>query len=320
VIGLGVQTWGTDVAALRRYWQAADELGYARVTYGDGLWAFTHDGWTMLGALAALTRRCRVGPAVTYAFDPAAHHPSWLAKRAVAADHLSCGRLDLRLGVGAEDAGTARAWRAHGIEYPAPAERIARLDESVAVLRALWRGDRPDRAGLAGARIEPAPVQRPGPPIWIAAMGPRALGLVARRADGWEASYVTPAAFGERWRHLRRRLTAEGRAADALGRSVELDVALAPSAADAATLAAAFRAARGIATDHPVSGTLLAGGPDAIAARLAEYAEAGATDVMLGFTDFPSTRMLEAFAREVAPRLDALSRRRPPPSATPPAA
>jgi alkanesulfonate monooxygenase SsuD/methylene tetrahydromethanopterin reductase-like flavin-dependent oxidoreductase (luciferase family) len=64
-LALGVQTWGTDVAALRRYWAAADGLGYARVTYGDGLWGFTHDGWSMLAALALTTGRARVGPAVT---------------------------------------------------------------------------------------------------------------------------------------------------------------------------------------------------------------------------------------------------------------
>ena len=84
MIAVGVQTWGTDVAALRRYWAAADALGYARVTYGDGLWDFTHDGWTLLAALALQTRTCRIGPAVTYAFAAAAHHRSWLAKRAVA--------------------------------------------------------------------------------------------------------------------------------------------------------------------------------------------------------------------------------------------
>lgn len=37
VIALGVQTWGTDLRALRRFWQAADDLGYARIVYGDGL-------------------------------------------------------------------------------------------------------------------------------------------------------------------------------------------------------------------------------------------------------------------------------------------
>jgi alkanesulfonate monooxygenase SsuD/methylene tetrahydromethanopterin reductase-like flavin-dependent oxidoreductase (luciferase family) len=313
VIALGVQTWGTDVAALEGYWRAADELGYARVTYGDGLWSFTHDGWSMLGALAVLTHHARIGPAVTYAFGPGSHHPSWLAKRAVAVDHLSGGRLDLRLGVGAEDEATAAHWRSHGVCYPAAAERVARLEESVAIVRALWTGDPVSHLGptvtLSEARIGPAPIQRPGPPVWIAAMRPLALGLVARRADGWEASYVTPRAFGDAWRELRRRLADEGRVPDALARSVELDVSLAAPDGDAAALVAEFCLARGIDPSHPLAATLLAGGPDAVAARLAEYADAGATDVMLGFTDFPSTRMLEAFAREVRPRLEALSRR-----------
>ena len=308
MIRFGVQTWGTDVAALMGYWTAAERLGYARVTYGDGLWSFTHDGWTMLGALAAATTRVRIGPAVTYAFDPAAHHPSWLAKRAVTVDHLSGGRLDLRFGIGAEDRATAEAWRAHGIAYPRAGERIARLDESVDVLRALWRGETVSRAGLSRARIEPAPIQRPGPPVWIAAMGPRALALVARQADGWEASYVTPEGFGERWRELQRRLAEAGRAPSSLARSVELDVALATSEDDAARMRDRFCAARGIDRDHPLAATVLAGDPETIAVRIAEYAAAGATDLMLGFADFPSTLMLEAFAREVRPRLEDLSR------------
>ena len=193
MLAIGVQTWGTDVAALRSYWRAADELGYAAITYGDGLGTFTHDGWTMLGALAEVTRQARIGPAVTYAFGPSSHHPSWLAKRAVTVDHLSAGRLDLRLAVGAADPGTAEAWAAHGIRYPPPRERIETLEETIRVMRGLWRVDRSlDHRGpryeLREARLGAAPVQPGGPPVWIAAMGPRALALTARCADGWEAS------------------------------------------------------------------------------------------------------------------------------------
>jgi alkanesulfonate monooxygenase SsuD/methylene tetrahydromethanopterin reductase-like flavin-dependent oxidoreductase (luciferase family) len=314
VIALGVQTWGTDIGALRRYWSAADRLGYARVTYGDGLWSFTHNGWTMLAALAAVTRRVRIGPAVTCAFDPSSHHPSWLAKRAVAVDQLSGGRLDLRLGVGATDAATAAAWASHGIPYPSPARRIARLEEAVEIVRALWRGVPVTRAGsavtLSGARLGPRPAQRPGPPVWIAAMGPRARALAARRADGWEASYVTPDEFAALWADVGRRLTAAGRAPSTLRRSVEIDVALTRSAAGAARAVAAFCAARAIERGHPLAATVLAGGPDAVAGRIVEYARAGATDLMLGFTDFPSTRMLEAFAADVRPRIAALAGRR----------
>lgn len=43
VISVGVHTWRPDVVALRRYWQMADDLEYARITYGDRLW-----GWLPL--------------------------------------------------------------------------------------------------------------------------------------------------------------------------------------------------------------------------------------------------------------------------------
>jgi hypothetical protein len=117
MLAIGVQTWGTDVRALERYWRAADELGYARITYGDGLGAWTHDGFTMLGALAVTTRRARIGPAVTYGFDASSHHPSWLAKSSRARAHRALRRRlggvvrvsrRLRRAVGAAVGGPAR--------------------------------------------------------------------------------------------------------------------------------------------------------------------------------------------------------------------
>ena len=303
VIGVGVQTWGTDVVALQRYWRAADELGYARITYGDGLFRFTHDGFTMLGALACVTRRARLGPAVTYCFDPSSHHPSWLAKRAVTVDHLSGGRLDLRLAVGAADGATAAAWRTHAIPYPDASTRLALVAETIEILERLWTGDAVDHTGrfytLRGARLEPPPVQKPGPPIWLAAMGPAALDLAGRRAAGWEASYLTPAAFGARWDRVRTALEAAGRPRWDYRRSVELDVVLGLTASNADTALRQFCAARGIAPTDALLATALAGTADAVRARVAEYATAGVTDLMLGFADFPATGMLELFAERV---------------------
>ena len=303
MLALGVQTWSTDVAAVGRFWRAADDLGYARITYGDGLWDFTHDGWTMLGALAGATRRARVGPAVTYAFAPAAHHPSWLAKRAVTVDHLSHGRLDLRLGIGAEDASTRAAWTRHGIRYPPAAVRIAAVEEAVTIVRALWRGECMAHTGrtfsLQGARLAPPPVQQPGPPIWIAAMRPRALALAARCADGWEASYLTPRAFAALSARVDRLLEATGRPRDCLRRSVEVDVAVVASSAERETWVGRFAAERGRPAGDALLDTALIGDADTIVARIAEFAAAGATDLMLGFMDFPATTMLERLARAV---------------------
>src|SRR5262245_16868902 len=163
----------------------------------------------MLGALAAQTRRVCIGPAVTYAVYPSSHHPSWLAKRATTVDHLSNGRLDLRLGIGAEDNATREVWQSHGIRYPPRAERVAGVAEAVDMIRALWQGGPVDRRGgfgdLSSALGGPPPVQRPGPPVWIAAMSVRALAMVARQADGWEARRREPAPARRRCGRRRRR-------------------------------------------------------------------------------------------------------------------
>jgi len=303
VIALGVQTWGTDLAALRRFWRAADDLGYARIVYGDGLWNFTHDGWTMLAALAQCTRRARIGSAVTYGHDPSSHHPSWLAKRAVAVDHLSGGRFDLRLGVGAEDMATAAVWRSHGIPYPSARERVERLDETAGLVRRLLSGETVTCAGryyqLREARIDPRPVQQPAPPLWIAAMSPGALQVTARHADGWEASYLAPADFRARWERLASALERAGRPAKNVARSVEVDVALTDSDGEAATALAVFLGDRGLGPNHPLRRTALVGDAPSIAQGIAAYAAEGATDLTLAFSDFPATRMLERLAREV---------------------
>jgi alkanesulfonate monooxygenase SsuD/methylene tetrahydromethanopterin reductase-like flavin-dependent oxidoreductase (luciferase family) len=307
VIAIGVQTWGTDVAALRRYWAAADALGYARVTYGDGLWDFTHDGWTLLAALALETRRCRIGPAVTYAFDAAAHHVSWLAKRAVAIDHLSQGRLDVRLAVGAEAPGVAKAWGRHGIAYPGARERLARLETAIDALRRLWAGESVSvpALGLCDAVLAPSPVQRPGPPVWVAAMRPRALALAARCGDGWEASFLAPAAFADASTRIDAALAVAGRPRDALRRSLEVDAAMADTPAEAVAAIEQFCRRRGIAREHPLLQGTLAGNVDAVIAHVLAYRKAGATDLMIGFADFPDTTMLERFAARVLPALSA---------------
>src|SRR5262249_1796637 len=247
------------------------------------------------------------GPAVTCASAAASHHPSWPAKRGGAAAPLAEGRLDLRLGAGAEDDAAAGGCASFGIRTPPAGHRIETLEETIQVIRGLWQTDtsfdhRGRRYALTDARLGPKPIQHPGPPIWIAAMGPRALAVTARHADGWEASYVTPEGFALRWQHLSEQLRAEGRSANAFRRSVELDAIVTKTGESLGPRLARFCADRTIATDHPLLETVLAGDGDAIARRIADYESAGATDLMLGFADFPGTGMLESFAAGVLAR------------------
>jgi alkanesulfonate monooxygenase SsuD/methylene tetrahydromethanopterin reductase-like flavin-dependent oxidoreductase (luciferase family) len=57
----------------------------------------------------------------------------------VAVEHLSRGRSDLRLAVGAEDQAAARSWAAHGVPYPAAAARVEALEETVRIVRGRWQ-------------------------------------------------------------------------------------------------------------------------------------------------------------------------------------
>ncbi len=295
-----VQTWGTDVRALRCYWRAAERLGYHGIVYGDGLWPWTHDGWTMLGALATLTRRVRIGPAATYLHGDAYRHPALLAKAATAVDALSGGRLDLRLGVGAGDPETAAWWGRFDVPYGGPGERIQRLADGIRSLRALWGVDTRDHAeagpGPAGARLLPRPVQRPHPPLWVAAMRPRMLRLAAELADGWEASYLTAEEFAAKGRAMEAACRRAGRDPGSLARSLEVDVVTGRDRTDVERAARAFCRARGIRLEDPLIRTVLMGTPAALRDQAVGLGAAGASHLTLSFADFPRQAMLRLAA------------------------
>jgi alkanesulfonate monooxygenase SsuD/methylene tetrahydromethanopterin reductase-like flavin-dependent oxidoreductase (luciferase family) len=181
---------------------------------------------------------------------------------------------------------------------------LSRLEATIDALRRFWAGESvtSPELGLRDARVAPPPMQHSGPPVWVAAMGPRAIALAARCADGWEASFLAPAAFADAVAHVDAACRAAGRARG-LGRSVELDVALADTQAATAAAIDAFAQRRGLARDHPLLDAALIGDAEAVIAQALAYGAAGATDLMLGFADFPDTTMLERFARRVLPAL-----------------
>jgi F420-dependent oxidoreductase-like protein len=175
----------------REAWRAADMAGF------DHLWLFDHllpihqelseqihDGWTLLGAMAAVTKRARIGLNVT---GNLYRHPGLLAKIAVTVDHLSGGRLEMGLGAGWNEP----EFRMYGMAFPkSPLERVDRLEEATRVLKLLWTKPRSTFQGryyqLADAVAEPKPVQKPHPPIWIGGNGPkRTLRIAAEHADVW---------------------------------------------------------------------------------------------------------------------------------------
>jgi alkanesulfonate monooxygenase SsuD/methylene tetrahydromethanopterin reductase-like flavin-dependent oxidoreductase (luciferase family) len=168
-----------DWPALREFASAAEELGF------DAFWSSDHPVlspgcWTTLAALAATTRRIRLGSLVA-CIDYL--HPVVLARTALDIDQISGGRLVLGLGIGDFEHEYAQM----SIPWRSTKERQATLGALVELLRYLW-GDQPKAPtallGIDAPPLRPGPSQRPRIPILIAGGGERiTLRQVAQYAD-----------------------------------------------------------------------------------------------------------------------------------------
>jgi probable F420-dependent oxidoreductase len=171
----------------------AEELGYA------SLWTFqrvlspvdaswgeqyrsVHDPLTTMAYLAGVTSRIRIGVAVV---NLPFYAPVVLAKQLSTIDILCHGRLDVGLGIGWSD----EEYAGVGVSKRGQARRA---DEFIGLLRTLWTDEVVSHDGefyhVPPTRMDPKPVQRPGPPILLGGGAPTALRRAGRLADGWISS------------------------------------------------------------------------------------------------------------------------------------
>jgi alkanesulfonate monooxygenase SsuD/methylene tetrahydromethanopterin reductase-like flavin-dependent oxidoreductase (luciferase family) len=162
---------GCDRAALLAWCRGIDAGPFASLAAGERVAFPNLDVGVALAAAAATTERVRI---VSTLFVGPLHPPALLAKRAASLDVLSGGRFVLGLGVGGRD----EDYRVAGVTSE---RRHARLDALAAELRRAWRGE---ATAPGAAPIGPAPFAAAGPPLWVAAAGPKPLARAARWADG----------------------------------------------------------------------------------------------------------------------------------------
>jgi len=187
-IGVALHAIAVDFAWFRASALRLEAAGYA------GVWCWDHfvsrgrrsdpvlECWTTLTALAASSERLTVGPFVLNVMN---RHPAVVARMAATLQEASAGRLILGMGIG----GHAAEHEAYGIPFPAVGERVARLEEAVGVIRALWTGGPVSREGryyaLRDAYAYPRP--DPLPPIIVGGETTAGARLAARIGDGWTA-------------------------------------------------------------------------------------------------------------------------------------
>jgi probable F420-dependent oxidoreductase len=133
-----------------------------------------------LATAAATSSTIRIG---TLVIDNDFRHPANLAKEAATLDLLSGGRFELGLGAG----WLAAEYEQAGISFDAAGTRIARLEESIGILRRLFGGEPVSFQGqhyqIDGLSSFPLPAQQPHPPILLGGGGRKMLSLAGREAD-----------------------------------------------------------------------------------------------------------------------------------------
>jgi F420-dependent oxidoreductase-like protein len=190
-LGLHIGYWGLGLTAEQQLQlvQEAERLGY------DSVWtaeAYGSDAATILGWLAGLTTRIRLGAAI---FQMPARSAAMTAMTAATLDQLSGGRMIL--GIGSSGPQVAEGW--HGQRF---ARQLQRTREYVAVVRMALARERvefhgdtlelplPDGPGKA-LKLTISPVQE-RIPLYVAAIGPKNTTLAAEIADGWLPTLFSP--------------------------------------------------------------------------------------------------------------------------------
>lgn len=169
------------------YAETIEQVVWAESQGYESAWLTEHhfaaDGYSpspvvIAAALAVKTKRIRIGTNVLLL---PLYHPVRLAEDCATVDILSNGRFELGVGLGYR----VNEFDGYGIPYK---ERGARTNEGLEIIRRLWEGETLTFNGkyyhVENARLEPRPVQRPRPAIWVGGMSKPAAKRVARYGDG----------------------------------------------------------------------------------------------------------------------------------------
>jgi probable F420-dependent oxidoreductase len=296
-VKFGVNLWPLPLEQAER----VETLGF------DSLWTSEHmlfyvpmfDVVTILAAYAARTKRLLLGSAVLLL---PLRHPTVLAKEVASLDIISNGRIILGVGVGGE---YPREFVACGVPVK---ERGRRTDEAIEVMRRLWSESGVNHEGrffrLEDANMLPRPVQKPGPPIWVAGRSEAAIKRAARLGDGYMPYLFSP----ERYRDSLEKVSAfaqqHGRDPATIEAGMYQFICLADTYEEARQRANQDLSLRyNQPFDRIVDRYCVLGTPDQCAARLGHYVEAGVRHFILVPIGPPAELPvhLEVYAREVVP-------------------
>jgi len=195
----------------------AEALGYFSIWVWDHILLGSksvfpvHDSLTTLTAVAATTKHVRLGTGILVL---TIRNPVVLSKQVATLDNLSGGRVTLGVAAGWYE----REFQACGYPFDT---RGRTLQMNLEVMTRLWTEDRVNgtygQYTLKNITMEPKPVQKPHPPLWMGGYVDTVLRRVGKLADGWISYFYTPESFGRSWRKVLDSAKAAGKRGDTFG-------------------------------------------------------------------------------------------------------
>jgi alkanesulfonate monooxygenase SsuD/methylene tetrahydromethanopterin reductase-like flavin-dependent oxidoreductase (luciferase family) len=269
------------------------------VGHFDSAWMVDHlmfddedilEGFAALTYMAALHPQLRFGHAV---LCQSFRNPALLAKMSATLQFLSGGRFILGLGAGWHEA----EYRAYGYDFPSDGVRVAQLEETLQIIKALWTQEQTTFNGthyrVTEARLEPKP--DPLPTIMVGAFKPKMLRLTAQYADWWNVSSTSIEAYRGMVEQFALACEAVGRVPSSVRRSWIGGCACAATQAEAESLTGGRWS-----VDNPDDFGFV-GTPGQVIEQMRAFIDLGVDYFMLDCGGFPELNTLELLIREVLP-------------------
>ena len=281
-----------------------EELGFEYFSAGEHFMRGdppgpSHASLPVLAVAAGATTSIRLLSSIVLA---PFYHPLMLARMTATLDAASNGRLTVGVGIGGE--------------YPAEFEnsglrvnqRGRRTDECLDVMRRLWKGEKVDFDGrhfqLSGAEINPPPLQRPHPPVWVSGRRDDAMQRAARFGEGWVPYFFDPPRYRDSVEKIESFADKHGRTLNGFQWGFFPYISIYETEQEAAEIAA-----RQLGGQYLYGGDFinivrrycLLGTAEQCAERLQEYIDAGARHIVFSITCRPEDR--ERHIEDIAAKL-----------------
>jgi len=265
----------------------------------DSFWIIDHlqsgeedllESFTTLSYMAALHPQFKFGHIVVC---QAFRNPALLAKMGATLQFLTGGRFTLGIGAGWNE----DEYRAYGYSFPSRGERVEQLEETLQIVRALWKESKATFNGkhyqISDAYCEPKP--NPVPPIMIGAFRPKMLRLTAQYADEWNVSSMGPNEYRRLVQDFEHAFDQTDRDPSTVQRS------WCGGCSCASTQAKAERIANGRFSVDNEDDFGFVGTPEQVVQQMRLFIALGVNTFILDFNGFPNFSAVELLVSEVLP-------------------